>query len=94
MPCARTPLPLTYEDSSEGNVLLRRPAAGARASATTDASLAVDSEVEHVMHGVYIEDTDCYNVVYYANYFKFFARALQVRAHAVGASRADSSSVL
>eukprot|EP00241_Pyramimonas_parkeae_P012496 CAMPEP_0114241070 /NCGR_PEP_ID=MMETSP0058-20121206/9441_1 /TAXON_ID=36894 /ORGANISM="Pyramimonas parkeae, CCMP726" /LENGTH=288 /DNA_ID=CAMNT_0001353581 /DNA_START=583 /DNA_END=1449 /DNA_ORIENTATION=+ len=36
---------------------------------------------EFLIPGVYIEDTDCYNVVYYANYFKFFMRALQ---HAIG----------
>eukprot|EP00240_Pyramimonas_obovata_P015558 CAMPEP_0118956236 /NCGR_PEP_ID=MMETSP1169-20130426/61367_1 /TAXON_ID=36882 /ORGANISM="Pyramimonas obovata, Strain CCMP722" /LENGTH=279 /DNA_ID=CAMNT_0006904229 /DNA_START=255 /DNA_END=1094 /DNA_ORIENTATION=+ len=27
--------------------------------------------------GVYIEDTDCYEVVFYANYFAFFEKALQ-----------------
>jgi hypothetical protein len=37
--------------------------------------LAVEETLEL---SVYIEETDCYNVVYYANYFKWFQRGLQV----------------
>lgn len=37
-------------------------------------SMAGVSTHEHV-HKVYIEDTDCYDVVFYANYFRFCANA-------------------
>jgi len=34
-----------------------------------------DSIADHAEFPVYIEDTDCFGVVFYANYFKYFQRA-------------------
>jgi len=47
------------------------------AVACTKQTVSIGSKFVYDIPGVYIEDTDCYEVVFYANYFAFFEKALQ-----------------
>mmetsp|Transcript_12479 Transcript_12479/g.39499 ORF Transcript_12479/g.39499 Transcript_12479/m.39499 type:complete len:396 (+) Transcript_12479:946-2133(+) len=54
----------------------RRPAATSASATMADHPAQVGGRHRHDLH-IYIEDTDCFQVVYNANYFKFFQRSLQ-----------------